>query len=81
MAAIGFSKMADDGRYANAIYEVWDLQSHVSEIMNGKSEPSLNIGREIGRQLNIDPAMFSLKTGKCIPFGGNLFWELYSCWH
>ena len=25
MAAIGFSKMADDGHYANAIYEVWDL--------------------------------------------------------
>ena len=25
MAAIGFSKMAADGRYANAIYEVWDL--------------------------------------------------------
>ena len=25
MAAIGFSKMADDGRYANAIYEAWDL--------------------------------------------------------
>ena len=25
MAAIGFSKMAHDGRYANTIYEVWDL--------------------------------------------------------
>ena len=25
MAAIGFSKIADDGRYANAIYEAWDL--------------------------------------------------------
>ena len=25
MAAIGFSKMAADGRYANTIYEVWDL--------------------------------------------------------
>ena len=29
----------------------------VSEIMNGKSEPSLKIGREISRQLNIDLAI------------------------
>ena len=26
-----------------------------SEILNGKSEPSLKIGRELSRQLNIDP--------------------------
>ena len=26
-------------------------------IMNGKSEPSLKIGREISRKLNIDPAV------------------------
>jgi HTH-type transcriptional regulator/antitoxin HigA len=25
--------------------------------MNGKSEPSLQIGREISRKLNIDPAV------------------------
>jgi HTH-type transcriptional regulator/antitoxin HigA len=25
--------------------------------MNGKSEPSLKIGREISKQLNIDPAI------------------------
>lgn len=29
--------------------------ARVSEILNGKSEPSLKIGREISRQLNIDP--------------------------
>ena len=29
----------------------------VSEIMNGKSEPSLKIGRELSRKLNIDPAI------------------------
>ena len=31
--------------------------ARVSEIMNGKSEPSLKIDREISRQLNIDPAI------------------------
>lgn len=31
--------------------------ARVSEIMNGKSEPSLKIGREISRKLNIDPAI------------------------
>ena len=31
--------------------------ARVSEIMNGKREPSLKIGREISRQLNIDPAI------------------------
>ena len=31
--------------------------ARVSEIMNGKSEPSLKTGREISRQLNIDPAI------------------------
>ena len=31
--------------------------ARVSEIMNGKSEPSLKIGREISRKLNIDPAV------------------------
>ena len=31
--------------------------ARVSEILNGKSEPSLKIGREISRKLNIDPAM------------------------
>lgn len=31
--------------------------ARVCEIMNGKSEPSLKIGREISRQLNIDPAI------------------------
>ena len=25
MAAIGFPKMSDEGRFANAVYEVWDL--------------------------------------------------------
>lgn len=29
--------------------------ARVSEILNGKSEPSLKIGRELSRQLNIDP--------------------------
>ena len=31
--------------------------ARVSEILNGKSEPSLKIGREISRLLNIDPAI------------------------
>lgn len=31
--------------------------SRLSEIMNGKSEPSLKIGRELSRQLAIDPAI------------------------
>ena len=31
--------------------------SRVSEILNGKSEPSLKIGRELSRKLNIDPAV------------------------
>lgn len=31
--------------------------SRVSEILNGKSVPSLKIGRELSRQLNIDPAI------------------------
>ena len=29
----------------------------VSEIMNGKSEPSLKIGRELSQKLNIDPSI------------------------
>ena len=29
--------------------------ARVSEILNGKCEPSLKIGRELSRQLNIDP--------------------------
>ncbi len=29
--------------------------ARVSEILNGKSEPSLKIGRELSRKLNIDP--------------------------
>lgn len=31
--------------------------ARVSEILNGKSDPSLKIGREISRKLNIDPAI------------------------
>ena len=31
--------------------------ARVSEILNGKSEPSLKIGRELSRQLNIDPVV------------------------
>ena len=31
--------------------------ARVSEILNGKSEPSLKIGREISKKLNIDPAI------------------------
>ena len=31
--------------------------TRVSEIMNGKSEPSLKIGRELSKKLNIDPAI------------------------
>ena len=31
--------------------------ARVSEIMNGKCEPTLKIGREISKQLNIDPAI------------------------
>ena len=31
--------------------------ARVSEIMNGESEPSLKIGRELSRKLNIDPAI------------------------
>lgn len=31
--------------------------ARVSEILNGKSEPSLKIGRELSRQLNIDPSV------------------------
>ena len=29
----------------------------VSEIMNGKSDPSLKIGRELSQKLNIDPSI------------------------
>lgn len=31
--------------------------ARVSEIMNGKSEPSLKIGRELSQKLNIDPSI------------------------
>ncbi|MCH5237550.1 MAG: helix-turn-helix domain-containing protein [Muribaculaceae bacterium] len=31
--------------------------SRVSELLSGKCEPTLKIGREISRQLNIDPAI------------------------
>lgn len=31
--------------------------ARVSEILNGKSEPSLKIGRELSIKLNIDPAI------------------------
>ena len=31
--------------------------SRVSEILNGKCEPTLKIGRELSRKLNIDPAI------------------------
>ena len=31
--------------------------ARVSEIMNGKSEPSLKIGRELSLKLNIDPSI------------------------
>ena len=31
--------------------------ARVSEILNGKSEPSLKIGRELSKKLNIDPAI------------------------
>jgi len=31
--------------------------ARVSVIMNGKSEPSLKIGRELSKKLNIDPAI------------------------
>ena len=31
--------------------------ARVSEIMNGKSEPALKIGRELSIKLNIDPAI------------------------
>lgn len=31
--------------------------ARVSEILNGKSEPSLKIGRELSKQLDIDPAV------------------------
>ena len=33
------------------------FQNGTSNQMNGKSEPSLKIGRELSRQLNIDPAV------------------------
>jgi len=32
-------------------------QSRVSEILTGKSEPTLKIGREMSQKLNIDPAI------------------------
>lgn len=31
--------------------------ARVSEIINGKSEPTLKIGRELSRQLDIDPSI------------------------
>ena len=31
--------------------------SRVSEILNGKAEPTMRVGRELSRQLNIDPAV------------------------
>ena len=46
------------GRYQAKLAEMLGLSNaRVSEIMNGKSEPSLKIGRELSRQLNIDPAV------------------------
>ena len=33
------------------------FQNGTSNQMNGKSEPSLKLGRELIRQLNIDPAV------------------------
>ena len=33
------------------------FQNGTSNQMNGKSEPSLKIGRELSRQLNIEPAV------------------------
>ena len=42
--------------------------ARVSEILNGKCEPSLKIGRELSRQLNIDPE---------IMFGAHsLYWPI-----
>jgi len=32
-------------------------QSRISDILNGKSEPTLKIGREMSLKLNIDPAV------------------------
>ena len=49
---VGVTGTADD------VNEMLGLSNaRVSEIMNGKSEPSLKIGREISKQLNIDPAI------------------------
>ena len=42
---------------APTLIELGLSTARVSEIMTGKSEPSLKIGREISKKLNIDPAI------------------------
>lgn len=44
--------------YEDKLAEMLGLSSScVSEILNDKCEPTLKVGREISRQLNIDPAI------------------------
>ena len=49
-------RMYEMGLTQSKLAEMLGLSNaRVSEILNGKSEPSLKIGRELSRQLNIDP--------------------------
>ena len=51
-------RMYEMGLTQSKLAEMLGLSNaRVSEILNGKSEPSLKIGRELSRQLNIDPAI------------------------
>ena len=51
-------RMYEMGLTQSKLAEMLGLSNaQVCEILNGKSEPSLKIGRELSRQLNIDPAI------------------------
>lgn len=51
-------RLYEMGITQNKLAEMLGLSSsRVSELLNGKCEPTLKIGREISRQLNIDPAI------------------------
>ena len=52
--------------------------ARVSEILNGKSEPSLKIGRELSKKLNIDPAIV-LGVSAGVAFLSFLFSTIYFC--
>lgn len=51
-------RMAEMGMNQKGLSELLGVStSRVSEYLNGKSEPTLKVAREISRKLNIDPAI------------------------